>query len=177
MSETKWAVEVGSRVHFVNGDEHVPAVVTDPANGLTVHLTVFPVGDQPFTGLFGYDKDGAPATWHWPEWTPVAQGDSDGGTGEGEPCEASDVPTADPHISRVGDQVLYVLDSGPYAGEERPATVVKVWNAEAGYVNLVVLLDGGNDDPTAPYPAPLLRWVTSVEYSEERRARTWHWPE
>ena len=62
---------VGRVVHFVNGDQHVPAIITDPANGLTVHLTVFPVGEPPFTTLAGYDPNSATATWHWPEFVPA----------------------------------------------------------------------------------------------------------
>lgn len=61
---------VGRVVHFVYGDRHLPAIITDPANGLTVHLTVFPVDEQPFTTLAGYDPDGKPASWHWPEYVP-----------------------------------------------------------------------------------------------------------
>lgn len=64
------AASVGRMVHFVYGEMHVPAVITDPANGLTVHLTVFPVGDQPFTDLASYDENAAPGTWHWPEYVP-----------------------------------------------------------------------------------------------------------
>lgn len=62
---------VGRVVHFVNGIQHVPAIITDPANGLTVHLTVFPVDEPPFTDLVGYDESGKPATWHWPEHVPA----------------------------------------------------------------------------------------------------------
>lgn len=62
---------VGRVVHFVYGDQHVPAIITDPANGLTVHLTVFPVGELLFTDLAGYDESGAPGTWHWPEYVPA----------------------------------------------------------------------------------------------------------
>jgi hypothetical protein len=62
---------IGRMVHFVYGNAHVPAIITDPANGLTVHLTVFPVGDLPFTDLAGQDEDGkAGGTWHWPEFVP-----------------------------------------------------------------------------------------------------------
>ena len=73
MSENKpqQVPSVGRVVHFVYGDQHVPAIITDPANGLTVHLTVFPVGEPPFTDLAGHDESGAPGTWHWPEYVPA----------------------------------------------------------------------------------------------------------
>lgn len=111
MSETKWAIEIGSRVHFVYGGQHVPAIVTDPAfqdHGIDGQddvrilqaLTVFLPNAEPFTTVAEQMGEIAPgtwqnATWHWPEGTPVAYGDSDGGTDDGELCEASDVPTPD----------------------------------------------------------------------------------
>lgn len=67
---------VGRIVHFVNGDQHVPAIITDPAftiehpggdTGITQALTVFPVHGSPFTTTAEQDADCAPATWHWPE--------------------------------------------------------------------------------------------------------------
>lgn len=63
---------IGRVVHFVYGDRHIPAIITDPANGLTVHLTVFPVGESPFTDLAGQDEAAkAGGTWHWPEYVPA----------------------------------------------------------------------------------------------------------
>lgn len=72
MSEQKpqQVPSIGRVVHFVYGDQHLAAIITDPANGLTVHLTVFPVGEPSFTTLAGYDPEGASATWHWPEYVP-----------------------------------------------------------------------------------------------------------
>ena len=68
---------IGRVVHFVNGDRHVPAIVTDPAFTPATPeaweqqaLTVFPVNEPPFTTVAAYDADGAPATWHWPEFVP-----------------------------------------------------------------------------------------------------------
>ena len=64
---------IWGRVHFVNGDTHVPAIITDPAyaqgQGMpdAQHLVVFPVGEPPFTTVATIDPDGNPATWHWPE--------------------------------------------------------------------------------------------------------------
>lgn len=65
MSEQK--PSVGRVVHFVYGEKHLPAIVTDPANGLTIALTVFMVDEPPFTIWAGYDEGGAPSSWHWPE--------------------------------------------------------------------------------------------------------------
>lgn len=69
---------IGSDVHFVYGDTHVPAIITHPAmDGQTEDgriipaieqaLTVFPVGASPFTTQAIQDERGTPATWHWPE--------------------------------------------------------------------------------------------------------------
>lgn len=33
-------------------------------------LTVFPVGQPPFTTIAAYDDEATPATWHWPEFVP-----------------------------------------------------------------------------------------------------------
>jgi hypothetical protein len=62
---------IGRMVHFVYGDRHVPAIITDPANGITVYLTVFPVGEEPFTDLAAHDEETKQGgTWHWPEYVP-----------------------------------------------------------------------------------------------------------
>lgn len=82
MSETTQQVpSVGRVVHFVYGDQHVPAFITDPAfrvatdsyDAIEQALTVFPVGEAPFTTCAQHDAAGAPATWHWPEYVPAAQ--------------------------------------------------------------------------------------------------------
>jgi hypothetical protein len=71
---------VGRVVHFVYGDKHVPAIITDPAftvpegvGEVTMQaLTVFPVNEPPFTAVAWHDATEAPAggTWHWPEFVP-----------------------------------------------------------------------------------------------------------
>jgi len=57
------------------------------------------------------------------------------------------------------------------AGDVVPAMVVRVWDQNAGTVNLKVMLDGSD-----------LLWATSVTYAEWSRdaenlptPRTWHW--
>lgn len=79
-----------------------------------------------------------------------------------------------------GRIVHFVLQDGPHAGEHRPAIVVKVWRQgdgtppANGYSNLVVFIDGTNDNPAS---AMCFHWATSVEYSAEPKPRTWHWIE
>lgn len=78
-----------------------------------------------------------------------------------------------------GRIVHYVLPDGPHAGEHRPAIVVKVWRQSDGtppvngYSNLMVFVDGTNDNPN--YSGPV--WATSIEFSADPRPRTWHWIE
>jgi hypothetical protein len=82
----------------------------------------------------------------------------------------------------VGRIVHYVLEDGPNAGEDRPAMIVRVWNLETGYCNLLVFLDGINDGHKIEYQAggtiaPML-WKTSRSFDSETKAPgTWHWPE
>lgn len=84
-------------------------------------------------------------------------------------------------LPTIGSLVHYVLGNGRYAGEHRPATIVKIWGeATAGYtpaVQLQVLTDGTNDFEQGQNGANGLLWATSVSYSEEPRPYTWHWPE
>lgn len=68
---------IGRVVHFVNGDKHVPAMITDPSfvaeegqPGNTA-LVVFPPMESPFSTIAFHDEFGAPATWHWPEYVPA----------------------------------------------------------------------------------------------------------
>lgn len=74
---TEQQPSIGRVVHFVNGDQHVPAIITDPAFSLgdgapdAQALTVFPIGDSPFTTVATADSSCAPATWHWPEYVPA----------------------------------------------------------------------------------------------------------
>lgn len=71
---------VGRVVHFVNGTQHIPAIITQVNYAVDLPeagtgwfgqaLTVFPPMEAPFTTVAAYDPDGASATWHWPEFVP-----------------------------------------------------------------------------------------------------------
>ena len=74
---------VGRVVHFVYGDRHVPAMMIDPAFGVrrpedeggneTVQsMFVFTMETGNFHTTARYDANGAPGTWHWPEFVPPA---------------------------------------------------------------------------------------------------------
>lgn len=64
-------------------------------------------------------------------------------------------------------------------GNHRPAIVVEVWNKETGCSNLQVFTDGFNDSKgRKQFDQPQnVSWATSVNYSEEPKPYTWHWPE
>lgn len=80
----------------------------------------------------------------------------------------------------IGRVVHYVIADGDLAGngsigEHKAAIVVENWpglGREDGYANLMVILDGDNDQD-----GNHLVWVTSRTYSEDKTPRTWHWPE
>lgn len=70
----------------------------------------------------------------------------------------------------VGAIVHFILTTG----ECRPAIVVKIWDKATGNSQLQVFMDGDgggyNDN------APNVVWETSISYSAEKLAGTWHWP-
>lgn len=73
----------------------------------------------------------------------------------------------------------FVLDKG-YSLQCRPAMVVEDWpeSGRPGYVNLVVFIDGSNDNRNyeADGRMPLV-WQTSVLPNHAVKVyRTWHWP-
>lgn len=68
----------------------------------------------------------------------------------------------------IGRIVHYVLDD---QGTVRPAIIVRIWDQETGNCNLQVFTDGTNDQTGSS-----LVWRTSILYSEEPKAGTWHWP-
>ena len=76
-----------------------------------------------------------------------------------------------------GRIIHYVLPDGPCKGEHRPAIVVKLHSTMYGVANLLVFMDGMNDyaygDPRRENP-PLLRWATSILYSEAKLPGTYH---
>lgn len=71
--------------------------------------------------------------------------------------------------------VRYVYPKGHMReGEVRPAIVVQNWGAEGDptpCLNLNVIIDPANDPELAGNEQ------CSVEYSEEKKFRSWHWPE
>lgn len=71
---------IGRVVHYVYGDQHYAALITDPAFVVTdfegveyakTALTVFPPNQYPFTVVADMDPAAAPGTWHWPEFVPA----------------------------------------------------------------------------------------------------------
>ncbi len=86
-------------------------------------------------------------------------------------------PAQKPSIGRI---VHFVLpDSSRYAGEHRPAIIVKVWDTNPkpdSMVQLQVFTDGLNDGELYKNG---LYWATSVHYADpsEKEPATWHWPE
>lgn len=82
-------------------------------------------------------------------------------------------PITPTRYASIGDEVGYVLPSGPNKGETRPAKVVRNWDGQV--VNLVVFTDGGNDFPAGQGSTGIL-WVTNTRYSDSYRdGDTWHW--
>lgn len=76
---TEQVATIGKVVHFVYGDQHVPALIIDPAFTIahpegvgggeaTVQaLAVLTMSAGYFTTTADFDPNGAPATWHWLE--------------------------------------------------------------------------------------------------------------
>jgi hypothetical protein len=70
---------IGRVVHYVYGNKHYAAIITDPAFeiehpggdiGLTCALTVFPPCDTPFTTTADHDANFSAGSFHWPEYVP-----------------------------------------------------------------------------------------------------------
>ena len=83
-----------------------------------------------------------------------------------------------PRLARVGEVVGYVLEDGKGEGEVRPAIVVHNWDGELiegypGTLQLQVFTDGDGGEYNDGLPNVV--WRTSVMFSEEKMAGTWHW--
>lgn len=73
---------IGRVVHFVNGEQHCAAIITDPTPVLPEgdplsggqSLVVFPPNYESFTTIALFDPACASATWHWPEYVPAVDG-------------------------------------------------------------------------------------------------------
>lgn len=71
---------VGRQVHYVYGDKHYAATITDPAFTVynveatpvvkTALSVLIPMEALPMVTVADYDPTGAPGTWHWPEFVP-----------------------------------------------------------------------------------------------------------
>lgn len=74
----KQTPSVGRVVHFVNGETHCAAIITDPAPVLRdddelfggQSLVVFPPNYESFTTIALLNDACVPGTWHWPEYVP-----------------------------------------------------------------------------------------------------------
>lgn len=70
---------VGRVVHYVYGNQHCAAIITDPAPQLPTDdalaggqsLVIFPPNNESFTAIALFDSNAAPGTWHWPEYVPA----------------------------------------------------------------------------------------------------------
>jgi len=93
--------------------------------------------------------------------------------GSDEPIQlASDKQQREP---RIGDIVHFILPNGLNEGAHRPGIIVRIWSPHI--VQLVVFTDGPNDF-TGNHPGTTgVMWASSVPYSSNFGARTWHWPD
>lgn len=67
----------------------------------------------------------------------------------------------------VARNIHYVTDEGIHLA----ALVTKVWNKDAGLINLSAFIDN------SVYTGDPVMMVTSVNYSDEPLPNTWHWIE
>jgi hypothetical protein len=78
-------------------------------------------------------------------------------------------------VPSIGDQVLFVLDTGHSAGESRPAIVTRTFAEKTGMVNLQVLTDALNDFSAGDPGCTGIMWKTAVPYSETGERGTWRY--
>lgn len=78
---------IGRVVHYVYGEKHCAATITDPDypvdrmeddphKGSYQALVVFVPMESPFTTVASFSAAGAPGTWHWPEYVPARTEDA-----------------------------------------------------------------------------------------------------
>lgn len=76
MSSGQQVPSVGRIVHYVYGDRHCAAIITDAEPNLDIGgepaicLTVFLPNEESFTSVAAYDATCQGGTWHWPEFVP-----------------------------------------------------------------------------------------------------------
>jgi hypothetical protein len=95
------------------------------------------------------------------------------------PVEKASEPVPSKRAPKIGDIVDFILSEGNQQGQERPAIVVKTWQAPSeSVVNLQVFVDGANDFITAHPAFSGIWWRPSVEYDgTASKPNTWHWPD
>ena len=92
-------------------------------------------------------------------------------------------PTPEPQPPSIGRIVHYILESGPKAGEHRPAIIVNVWQTGekpllGNAVQLQVFTDSSIEESFNDCLPPVM-WKTSRSYADpaEQAPGTWHWPD
>ena len=100
-------------------------------------------------------------------------------------AEQKEAPTGEAETPQAGQSDACAQSCGEIAegrivryvspdGWVRPAIVTRVCDPQTGVVNLTAFPDGTNDVGVEP-PGTTFR-ATSVQYSAEVQAGTWHWP-
>jgi hypothetical protein len=65
---------VGRVVHFMYGDQHVPAIIVVPKTNEPDEVGLFVMTmDTQFTAYALYSENPKQATWHWPEYVPTVK--------------------------------------------------------------------------------------------------------
>lgn len=66
---------IGRVVHYVKGDKHFAAIITDPDwhGGGEQSLTILPPQSEPFWEISSYSEQPKNGTWHWPEYVPAQE--------------------------------------------------------------------------------------------------------
>ena len=81
-------------------------------------------------------------------------------------------------IPSIGRIVHYVLESGPYKGQHRPALIVRTWgDLPTSAVQLQVFTDSPQTQDSNDCLPPVM-WATSrLQDDTGEKLGSWHWPE